>query len=259
MSLLSSRGCPYRCIFCFDAHSRALKFRKPEALVEEMMELKKRYGFKKFMFQDDTFVVSAQRIKRFADLLEGKGIEFVCNGRCNIMTEDIVRDLKRAGCVLLYFGVESGVQRVLDVMNKQITIKQIVDSLELAKKYKIKTAIFILMSIPTETIDEMRQTIEFSKKLHKKYKCTVDLSILYAYPNTPVYKMAGYDIKDWSVRRHNWKYPSVPIYIDKQYDYEKIMSLYKKFILELNIAQTRKKNLPVAAVKYIIRKSRGRI
>lgn len=258
-SMMGSRGCPYVCTFCFDSHQwREVRMRDVDAIVEEMKGVNKTYGLDRFFFLDDTFVLKADRVHQFADLLENTGFKISCNARCNTVNDEIMKDLKRMNVENLYFGAESGNQRLLNMMRKGITVKQIADAHELTKKYGIKTTTFMLMSIPTQTIKEMWEDIRFAKMLISKYKTTIDYSILYLYPNTPVFyeakaKDPRYDIKDWSQFQHKWRYPNVPIYVDAELGYklEDLIKLYRKFRFEIDLMQTPKRRLVTAGVKYV--------
>ncbi|MFH1420533.1 MAG: radical SAM protein [Candidatus Aenigmatarchaeota archaeon] len=254
MSFIGSRGCPYKCIFCFDCHRwTGTRFRDPEKIVEEIEEFYRTYKNKKIYFMDDTFVLNPGRIKRLADLLEGKGFELSINGRCNLMTDELCKDLKRMGVKDVYLGVESGNQRLLDLINKNQTVEQIINSLELCKKYGFHVTAFMLMNLPTQTREEIKSDLEFSKMIIRKHKVIVDYSILYCYPNTPVFKMLGREIKDWSAEQHKWRYPNVPIWEEPGKSKEEMIELYRKICMEINWVQTSIMKKPTAIVKYILR------
>ena len=158
-----------------------------------------------------------------------------------------------------FVGVESGNQRLLNIMNKGITTEQIINTHELAKKYKIKIEAFMLMSIPTQTIKEMHEDFKFSTMLMKKYNSIIDYSIMYCYPNTPLFNYAKekfpnkFDIKDWSLERHKWRFPNVPLYIEEGHNADELIALYKSFRFKINRMSIPKHKLPLLSAKYIAR------
>lgn len=164
VAILTSRGCPYRCAFCGLARNhRTVKLRSPEAVVEEVKFLKQQYGIEAFNFQDDSFTINRDRLYHILELLEPLNIVFRCHGRVgNDRREDYVR-LKRAGCEIIAWGIESGSQKILDKMNKKVTVAQNEEAVRWAKEVGITSRAFFIFGFPgesEETVEETKRFIE---------------------------------------------------------------------------------------------------
>ncbi|MCK4733515.1 MAG: cobalamin-dependent protein, partial [Methanophagales archaeon] len=126
-NLISSRGCPYDCTFCFkDMWGYKWRGRSAENIIAEMKLLNEKYSVNGFFFNDDTFVLNKKRVFEFTSLLKKSGLDGVwsCNGRVNLMQKDMLKAMHDAGCVSIAYGIESGNQSILDSMKKNITLNQ---------------------------------------------------------------------------------------------------------------------------------------
>ena len=123
MSVISSRGCPYCCSFCFHGvFGHRYRSRTPENMVAEIELLSKRYGVRGISFEDDTLILNWRRIYEICDLFLRKNLRLMwtCNGRTNLINKDLLDKMRRAGCVTIAYGIESGSQVLLDRINKQV-------------------------------------------------------------------------------------------------------------------------------------------
>ena len=162
ISILTSRGCPFRCAFCgLPKQKRTVRYRSPEAVYEEIKFLKERYGFKAFNFQDDTFIVNKDRVWALMKLLEPLDITFRCLGRAGLDTKEDYRRLKDAGCSAIAWGIESGSQMILDRMNKKVTVEQNREVIQWAKEVGLVDRVFILVGFPGETAETLEETKRF--------------------------------------------------------------------------------------------------
>jgi anaerobic magnesium-protoporphyrin IX monomethyl ester cyclase len=164
LTILTSRGCPYRCSFCgLPEHHKKLKTRSPENVAKEIEFLQKEYGINKFIFQDDIFTVNKKRLYTFLDLIKPLNIGFKVHGRSGTdRYEDYVR-LKEAGCETIAWGIETGSQKMLDLMNKKTTVKKNEQVIEWAKKAGLTSRAFFVLGHPgesKETIEETKAFIE---------------------------------------------------------------------------------------------------
>jgi len=185
ITMLTSRGCPFRCSFCgLDETHKTVKFRSPEAVVEEIKEIKERYGITKFNFQDDTFTMNKKRLYTLLDLLTPLNIGFRCHGRAGLdIKEDYVK-LKKAGCDMLSWGIESGSQKMLDLMNKRSTVKQNENVIKLAKKNGITSRAFFILGFPGETRETVEETKSFIERTNPDQYF---VSNFVPYPDTDVW------------------------------------------------------------------------
>jgi radical SAM superfamily enzyme YgiQ (UPF0313 family) len=166
-SLITSRGCPYNCVFCSrPAISRTIRYRSPKLIVAEMKEIYETTGIKEFCFHDDTFNLSEEHVFGVCQEIIDSGIKFswVCQGRFNLVTEKTIKMMAQAGCYKIMFGVESGNERIRNmVIGKGITNAQIKKGINLCWKYNIEPDCFLMLGFPTETKKELYDTVNFGK------------------------------------------------------------------------------------------------
>ncbi len=185
LTMLTSRGCSFRCSFCgLPEHHKIVKFRSPEAVVKEIEYLKNNYKIEKFNFQDDTFTLNKKRMYKLLDLLKPLNIGFRCHGRAGLdKREDYVK-LKEAGCEIIGLGIESGSQKMLDLMNKQSTVKDNENVIRWAKEIGITSRAFFILGFPGETKETVEETKSFIEKTDPDQYF---ISNFIPYPNTDVW------------------------------------------------------------------------
>ena len=185
ITILTSRGCPYRCSFCGLAdHHKIMKRRSPENVAQEIQEIQAKYGINKFNFQDDTFTVNKKRLHKMLDLFGPLNIGFRAHGRSGLDTPEDYIKLKKAGCEVVAWGIESGSQKMLDLMNKQTTVKKNEEVIKWAKDAGLITRAFFILGFPGETKETVEETKEFIEKVN------VDqyfVSNFVPYPGTDVW------------------------------------------------------------------------
>ncbi|MHA1638176.1 MAG: B12-binding domain-containing radical SAM protein [Candidatus Thorarchaeota archaeon] len=131
LPIISSRGCPYRCNFCYRM-DEGIRLRSPENVIQEMRFLNETYGITYFAFADELTMVSPKRTKELCQAFIDSGLDFRwdCNGRLNFATPEILELMKRAGCVFINYGIESYDDASLKKMNKNLTVEQITVGIE---------------------------------------------------------------------------------------------------------------------------------
>lgn len=170
----TSRGCPYGCAFCGSPVNmgRQLRFRSLSHVFAEMEMLRSTYGVKEFHFIDDMFNASKRRVMEFCRVLEAKawGISYSFpNGlRLNSLDREMLDAMKRSGAYAFTVGIESGSQRVLDLMNKHLTLDMIREKVNLIYEAGLEPSGFFLLGFPGETKEEMRMTVDLAKSLPLK-------------------------------------------------------------------------------------------
>jgi radical SAM superfamily enzyme YgiQ (UPF0313 family) len=186
--MITSRGCVFSCDYCSSSLIMGKKFRtrSPENIVNELEELVYKYNLKNIAFLDDIFMLDKRRAKLVANEIKERklDIRFVASSRVNTVNKSLLEILKSAGMNTLYCGVESGSQRVLDLMKKGITLKQAQDAFKTSKNVGINIVGSFILGYPGETAKEMDETINFSLKLDPDYS---QYSILTPFPGTPIY------------------------------------------------------------------------
>ncbi|MFH1620134.1 MAG: radical SAM protein [bacterium] len=188
--LISSRGCPYQCGFC-DRKVFGNKFRarSPENVVDEIEKLISLHGAREIKFFDDTFTLDKERAYGIFNELEKRKIQipWSCVTRADCVDKPFLQSMKKTGCWQVVYGIESGDQRMLDIMKKGLTLQQSESAVVLAKDAGLNARATFIIGVPGETMESLNKTIEFAKKLPLDvvnfYACTL-------YPGNELYKIA---------------------------------------------------------------------
>lgn len=189
-TLISSLGCPYHCEFCFHGlHGYKWRARSPEDIIVEMLELRRNYDIRGFVFNDDTFAVDRKRVLDFCSLLKKElpDVNWYCNGRVNLMDEEMIQAMAGCGCVGIAYGIESGNQEILDSVHKQITIDQVERITVLTKKYGIHVTGYFMLGILGDTRETIQETLDFAEKLDLDF---YGFGITSPIPGTEMYAQA---------------------------------------------------------------------
>lgn len=207
--MISSRGCPYRCIFCGSSitFGNKTRFRSPKNVISEIKDIGNR-KIKEITFNDDTFTLNKKRTIEICKGIckEGLQIPFICSSRVNTIDGERAKWLKKAGCYQISFGVESGNQGILNLMKKGITLEQAEKAILLTKKEGIETYASYVIGLPGESKETIQQTIDFAKKLDTDY---AQFSIATPFPGTELWSMAKEKIKDMNFSKFTWYYSPV--------------------------------------------------
>jgi anaerobic magnesium-protoporphyrin IX monomethyl ester cyclase len=188
MNAVASRGCPYRCNWCAKPISGdKFHVRSADAVAEEILELKEGHGAEHVWFGDDVFALNHHWTEQFADEIEKRGcaLPFKIQSRADLMTEETVPALKRAGCAEVWMGVESGSQSVLDSMDKGLRVSEVVEARLRLKEAGIRACYFLQFGYPGETWKDIQQTIALVRSTHPH---DVGVSVSYPLPNTRFYE-----------------------------------------------------------------------
>jgi len=168
VTMITSRGCPFRCTFCSQMYSGdRLRTRSPESIVEEMARAVKDYKVREIVLFDETFGVKREEALRLCELIRQRGLTFRWNARTRIdaMDEELLRALRSAGCYILHLGIESGTQRILDLMRKGIELEQIRRAVRIAHRLGFVIHGYFMIGYPGETRAEIEATMRFSREL----------------------------------------------------------------------------------------------
>jgi radical SAM superfamily enzyme YgiQ (UPF0313 family)/ADP-heptose:LPS heptosyltransferase len=169
MTMNTSRGCPFKCNFCSvnSIWGREYTCFSAERVVSDIEYLIKEHGAKGIYFREDNFTFNKQRLKEFCELMIKKklNIPWACESRVSNIDREGIELMHRAGVRGFYFGVESGSQRVLNFINKGITVEQTRNAFKLCNEFGINAAASIMVGIPTETDAEHNQTLELLKEI----------------------------------------------------------------------------------------------
>ncbi len=189
--LYGGRGCPYNCGFCSAPvqWGRKVRYRTPQNVVDEIKFVMENFGTREFYFWDDTFTNHRTRtIELCNKMMEEKlPIVWSCTTRVNVIDDELIGIMKKAGCYRIDIGVESGSPDMLKKMNKLINMKQIERGVELINKHGIMCNTFFMVGFPEET----KEDVEMTRNLIKNIKAHVCLSIFTPYPGCELYDVSN--------------------------------------------------------------------
>lgn len=186
--LLSSRGCPFSCTYCAPMEGKKFRMRGAKNFVDEIEELTLKYGIKELQFYDDSFSVKKERVSEICDEIINRNLnlQWDARTRVDIVDGDLLKKMKASGCTRIRYGVESGNQDILGVMNKNITLEQIRDTINLTQKIGgIETLAYFMVGAPGENLKTIKDTIELARELKTDH---VRFNITTAYPGTKMYQ-----------------------------------------------------------------------
>lgn len=195
--IITSRGCPYKCKFCASPSiwKRRIHFRSPDSVFEEIQYLVRAHGVKTVEIADDNFSFDLARAERILELIIDSGMRVTldCGGglRADRISRKFLRKLKQAGCRRVAIGIESGSQRVLDDVNKGESLETIEKAIGLIKEVGFSLNGFFILGLPTEEIEDIKQTIRFA--------CRVNLDRAWFNIFTPY--PGSFYFKEWIERR----------------------------------------------------------
>ncbi len=166
--LLTNRGCPYRCTYCFEGvvWGKSVRYRSAESIIEEL-EYLAQHGVHKVVFLADLFTYDRPGVMRLCDLIIEKGLKvrWACNSRVDTIDEEMARRMKRAGCWLIAFGIESGSQKVLDAVKKDTTVEKARETIRMIDRVGIRSWGYFIIGLPGETEATICETITFAKEI----------------------------------------------------------------------------------------------
>ncbi|OGP18144.1 MAG: hypothetical protein A2V21_308055 [Deltaproteobacteria bacterium GWC2_55_46] len=240
LSMFTSRGCPYRCVFC--ASSRywtKTRFASASYVAEEIKELYYDYGAKIISFYDDLFIVNRKRVKELRDILDAEGllgkVSFSCSARANLVDDDMARLLKDLNVVSVALGLESGHQRVLKYLKGgNISVEANRSAVELLARNGITPNAAFIIGSPDETREEMMATYDFIRSVPLR---NFNVYVMTPLPGTPVWAEAAgkgliqKDFEDWASLDavHFSKHYRKAIIVSETMSREEILKVYRKF------------------------------
>ncbi len=222
-----SRGCVFHCGFC---ETRKLwgnicRGFSPQRVIGEIQDLQSKYGTKGIYFINDNFTLRKKETVQLCNLMiENKlDLEWVCDTRVDLVDNDLLALMSKAGCKTIWFGVESGSQKILNRIGRDTTLAQIESAFKLCRKNNIKTACSFMLGVPDETLKDMEASLKFAKKLNPDW-CIFNIFI--ANPDSKMYQEVldskKYDLLDEFL---------LSVKTD-EYDYKSLMEVQRRFFKE---------------------------
>jgi radical SAM superfamily enzyme YgiQ (UPF0313 family) len=172
VTMITSRGCPFPCIFCnTDLFGKGIRLRSAVNVLNEIEEIVKRYDVREINFCDETLTVNRDRMIAICEgiLERNLNIGWKCSTRVDYVDFELLKLMKRSGCFYIGYGVESGVQETLDRLQKGITLAQIRRAFTNTRKAGITSMAYFMMNIPGETEQDIEQTIRFSREIQPDF------------------------------------------------------------------------------------------
>ena len=190
--VISSRGCPFKCVFCARMLGDRIRLRSPENVISELHLLQERFGAKEILFFDETFGFRENWLTKFLDGLIISGLnqkmKWGIETRAHLLTQELLQKFKKAGCVKIDFGVESGNEQILKIIKKGETKEDFIRAARLIKEAGIKSHSYYILGHPYETKETAKETIDFAARLNTDY---ISIGIMIPYPGTEVARMAA--------------------------------------------------------------------
>jgi len=212
--LLTSRGCPYRCSFCINKILKeGIRIRRSELVVKDLLWLSEHYKVHKIRVMDEFFFISKKRVEDIIQGIFDNNIDMkwtaTIRADCfkdNFVNNEFIKDIKRAGCVDVGIGAESGSQRILDYLKKDIKVEDIVRSAKTLSTVNIHANYSFMIGLPGETIDDIKKTLKIIYEITKIHK-NIEIygpQLFRPYPGSDLYDEIQHQL-DLPKRLEDWK------------------------------------------------------
>lgn len=187
--ILTSRGCPFRCSYCFHMWDRKVRYRSVDSVIEEIISVYNQYKTTQFSIKDDSFTIKKEHVMELCEALAKLPfkITFNCTTRVDILDEELIKAMKKAGLAQLSIGVESGSKKVLAQTDKDITHEQILQASRLLNNNGVFWTGYFMIGLPEETEEDILKTIRFMHKIKPYY---AGLGVYNPFPGTKLFNQA---------------------------------------------------------------------
>ena len=218
------RGCPYKCTYCEtrELWGTACRAFSPQRVIDEIKHMTETYGTKGIYFVGDNFTINKKRTFELCQLIRSSKIDlkWTCETRADLISKELLSEMKSAGCQTMFFGVESGSPRIQQKLNKGIDLQEVARAFELCRQVGIQTVTSFMLGIPGETVNDMNETFNFAKTLKADW-CQFNIYI--ACPGSQLYdeviSQGLYDQLDNYLARVK----------TKEFDYDMLVKIQRDF------------------------------
>lgn len=192
MGIMSSRGCPNNCSFCANTTS-GIRFRTPKLFVDEIEYLYNTYGYRRFIFLDPTFTISRRHCMEICSQIISRklDIRWIAGSRVNMVDRELLYLLKEAGCFYLTYGIESGSERILKGIRKNINLAQARNAMKLTLECGLEASAFFMVSLPDETLKDIDKTMDLLGEFSHDRRIQATYAFTIIYPGTELEKVAS--------------------------------------------------------------------
>jgi anaerobic magnesium-protoporphyrin IX monomethyl ester cyclase len=225
------RGCPYSCNYCETKKLWGMKCRafSPERVIGELKYMKEKFGSKGIYFIDDNFTINKERTIELCHQMRSNnlGLEWACDTRVDLLSADVLNEMRAAGCSTIFFGIQSGSQRILDKLNTHTTPEKIEAAFKLCRKAGINIAASFMLGVPGETVADMETTFKFAKKLGPDW---ATFYVFIACPHSVLYEEV--------LEKHEYDRMEDFLAFVKtdEFNYESVVALQKRYQRGFNTA-----------------------
>ena len=189
VSVQTSRGCPYNCIFCniCNYFENTIRFRDPRIVVDECEILVEKHNYKNLYFFGDSFTVNKEWVETFCDEIMKRGLKFhwSCETRVDNVDLPILEKMKKSGCHMVQYGIDYGDNDVLKILGKNFTTETIKEAVELTKKSRLRAEAFFIFNCPGENQETMNNTYNLIQRLPLD---AIEINLLTPYPGTEIWR-----------------------------------------------------------------------
>jgi len=233
-SMMTARGCPFPCTFCFqDIYKKTFRTHSSKRVVDEMEILINKYGAREIVIWDEHFTFKQPRVMDICKEIKERGVDipWSCQSRTDGVNEEMLKEMKSAGCEFIAYGVESGSERMLKLIRKLETKEQFRKGFAMTRKAGIKTRAYFILGLYDETLEEMQQTIDFAKELDPD---VAGFTLWVPFPGTTDYQRAVDDktyegVPYWEKENvPEFNFLENPIYVPKGITKEQLLKMHKR-------------------------------
>lgn len=204
-AIITSRGCPFQCTYCASPQiwKKKTRYRSVENVLEELYFMVKFHNISFVRFQDDTFTLKNKHATEICEgiLKKGLNLEWICDTRVDKLDKQLLELMKRAGCIRIKIGVESGSDEILKKVKKGLTKEQIRNAVDLIKAVGIPLTVYLMIGFPGETNEDVKKTIEFAEEIDAEYN---SLGVIAPYYGTEMYK--DLSARGFNFDKSHWEY-----------------------------------------------------
>ena len=263
IDMLTSRGCPHKCRFCYNEsyHKRTWRGRTPEDVLKEVdwVASNMKILIKKINFIDDNFFTDR---KRALDICRGVGRKHLTmhvDIRCDYVSKSLIDEIYSYGVNDFYFGIESGSQKVLDLMHKGISVQNIKNTIDIMKQYDIKSVFSFLIGYPGEEPTDLRETLSIARDIYRNIRgASILMNIFTIYPGTYFYYQFKESLKSCDADSYNWETARNKFWLNNKTYLESICTLFRLLNLSPDIIYFGKLKRVIRQTLHVMSKFRVR-
>ncbi len=226
-TMVTSRGCPFDCVYCGLPNKKSYKARDISNILSEV-EINLNKGYRYIDFKDDIFTYDTKRIKNLCEKIISNGIKFMwgCETRVDFLDEELIQLMKKAGCQNMKFGIESGVINVQQAIGKIISVDKIKNIFNLLNRHGVDVIAYFSLGHPKEQLQDMKETVELISKLRPDY---MDVTLCAPIPGSRLFDIA---VKEEKLPSDFWQKVNeieiMPVYTPDGVTLEEMRSLQKE-------------------------------